>query len=171
MNCKRCNSDIPIINLSEEGLLNLWGLITQDLKIVATQQLIKTENYSHKEAKQIIAHFNSIYGSCHRCNYEELVGDFIECPKCKAFNYNITSEPPFNKDFCSELEHRLDFSRSNNINIKGFWCDGVSHLPADFTRLAISNLRETREIITEAKIGVNGQIKYGMKIKFGELAL
>jgi hypothetical protein len=116
-------------------------------------------------------HFNPQYGKCHNCNYSALDREYMECPKCKAFNYNLQVEPPFNKDFCSALEYSLDFSQFENENIKSLWCDGVDHLPADIRSLSVANLKQNPFIKTKAWIGKDGQDVYEMTIHFGPQAL
>ena len=95
----------------------------------------------------------------------------MECPKCKAFNYNLQVEPPFNKDFCSALEYSLDFGHFEDENLRSLWCDGISHLPSDIKSLSISNLKQQPFIKTRAWIGKDGQGHYEMTIHFGPAAL
>jgi len=99
--CKRCNSEIKNLNFSEEQKLEIWGLINQDLKLFAVKKLIDEYKLSHKEAKIIIAHLNKDFGECHRCNFKDLSEEYKECPKCKAFNYNLKVNTSFNKEFCT----------------------------------------------------------------------
>lgn len=91
--CKRCRSEIIELNFSKEHLLGIWKLITQGQKLLAVKKIIDEYGFGHKEAKFIVMHFNTEHGKCHRCNYDNLKGESIECPKCKAFNYNQNIDP------------------------------------------------------------------------------
>lgn len=166
--CKRCGNEIPFLNLSEDQKLELFGLIIQDLKLFAVKKLIDEFSYSHKEAKVIIDHWNADFGKCIRCEFSELNEENIECPKCKSFNYNFKIRIPFNQTFCNELEFRLDFEQLKDEKLKGFWCDGISHIPNDIMSLSRSRIENDRKIVTKAWIGTDGQDEYEMTIIFGE---
>lgn len=169
--CNKCGWQVEKIDLSEEIALEIWGLVIQEAKLFTVKKLRDTFGIDHDKAKGITAHFNPEFGKCHSCNYSELDKEYIECPKCKAFNYNLKVEPPFNKDFCTALEHSLDFSQFENENIKSLWCDGIDHLPIDIKSLSIGNLKQKPFIITKAWIGKDGQDHYEMTIHFGSEAL
>jgi len=87
--CNRCGSDLVEIRFSEEQKLEIWGLVARDLRIYAVSKIKDEYGLSHGDAKRIVAHFNAEYGSCHRCNYKELKDEYVDCPKCKSFNYNL----------------------------------------------------------------------------------
>lgn len=74
----------------------------------------------------------------------------------------------FNKEFCLHLEYALGetFEKSNNPEIKGFWCDGVVH-----KRINKKKINEERIIETTAWIGKDGQSEYEMKIHLGKKSL
>jgi len=169
--CKKCGWQVEKVDLPEEIALEILGLVIQELKLFAVKKLRDEFGIDHGKAKGIVAHFNPEFGKCHTCNYSELDKEYIECPKCGAFNYNLKVEPPFNKDFCAVLEYRLDFSQLENENIKSFWCDGIDHLPIDIKSLSIGNLKMKAFIKTKAWIGRDGQDKYEMTIHFGPAAL
>ncbi|MEZ0004679.1 Zn finger protein HypA/HybF involved in hydrogenase expression [Flavobacterium sp. 28YEA47A] len=40
------------------------------------------------DAKYIVLHINEKTGHCNRCNFDNLKGEYINCPKCRAFNFN-----------------------------------------------------------------------------------
>lgn len=40
------------------------------------------------DAKYIVMHINEKNGHCNRCNFDKLTGEYINCPKCRAFNFN-----------------------------------------------------------------------------------
>lgn len=50
--------------------------------------LIDEYALSHTEAKYIVMHINHTYGHCKRCNFTALTGEYINCPKCGALNFN-----------------------------------------------------------------------------------
>ena len=169
--CKKCGWQVENFDLSEEIALEIWWLVIQESKLFAVKKLRDEFGFDHSKAKSIVAHFNPEFGKCQACNYSELDEEYIECPKCKAFNYNLKVEPPFNKGFCAVLEYRLDFSQFENENIRSLWCDGIDHLPIDPKSLSTSNLKQNAFIKTKAWIGKDGQDEYEMAIHFGPEAL
>jgi predicted Zn-ribbon and HTH transcriptional regulator len=170
-NCKKCGWQVEKVDLSEEAALEIWGLLIQDAKLFAIKKLKDEFKIDLGKAKGVMMHFNPEFGKCHNCNYSKLDREYMECPKCKSFNYNLKVEPPFNKDFCSALEYSLDFSQFEDENIKSLWCDGVDHLPADIKSLSIGNLQQKPFIKTKAWIGKDGQGVYEMTIHLGPEAL
>jgi len=170
-NCNKCGWQVEKLDFSEEIILEIWALIAQDAKLFAVKKLKDAFGVDLGKAKGIMMHFNPQYGKCHNCNYSALDREYIECPKCRSFNYNLKAEPSFNKDFCSALEYNLDFSQFENENIKSLWCDGVDHLPGDLKSLSVANLKKKPFIKTRAWIGKDGQDVYEMTIHFGPEAL
>ena len=169
--CKRCKWEISEFNLTEIQRLEIYGLINQDLKLFAIQKLKDELKLNLKEAKGIVLHLNKEYGNCIRCNFDKLKEEETECPKCKAFNYNLKIETSFNKEFCEHLEFKLDFDDLKKEEVKGFWCDGVDHIPNDIKSLSKTILAKNKEIKTNAWIGKDGQGEYKMTIKFGNQAI
>jgi hypothetical protein len=169
--CKRCGNEIAELYLSEEQRLEVWGLLNQGFQLWAVKMIKDADLYSHREAKIIVEHLNKAFGKCIRCNFADLKEENTECPKCKAFNYNLKIAPPFNQDFCSHLEYKLDFEGLDDENFKGFWCDGISHFPTDFKSLARAKIEYDKKIITKAWIGLDGQEEYEMTIHFGTQAI
>jgi hypothetical protein len=169
--CKKCGWQVEKVDWSEEIALEIWGLTIQDAKLFAVMKLRDEFGIDHNTAKGITLHFNPEFGKCRTCNYSELHKEYIECPKCKSFNYNLKVEPPFNKDFCAALEYSLNFSQFENENIKSLWCDGIDHLPIDIKSLSIGNLKQKAFVKTKAWIGKDGQDHYEMTIHFGPKAL
>jgi hypothetical protein len=165
--CKRCGNEIPGLDLSEEQRLEVWGLLVQDFKLFAIKKIMDAGGYSHRDAKIIVDHLNASFGKCTRCNFNGLKEENTECPKCKSFNYNLITDTPFNEDFCTHLEYKLNFEGLEDENVKGFWCDGVSHIPADVKGLSRSKIEKDKEIKTKAWIGRDGQDEYEMTILFG----
>ena len=88
--CKRCVGSIPELNLTRDELEKIADAIMQHNNIKIVKWLITAQRMSHGEAKSVVMHFNPVYGKCHRCNNDALEGNHLECPKCKAFNYNLS---------------------------------------------------------------------------------
>ena len=81
-------------------------------------------------------------------------------------------EMPFNEDFCSRLEYRICFEleQSDDPELKGFWCDGISWRPNEIP-LTKKSVNDKRKIETKAWIGKTGQDEYKATIYFGTKAL
>lgn len=80
---------------------------------------------------------------------------------------------PFNENFCTHLEYRLGqiFENSNRQDLDGFWCDGISWNPSPGNQLTKKSVNDTKQIVTKAWIGKDGQDEYQMTIRFGQYAL
>ncbi|MEK6153986.1 hypothetical protein WIW50_12025 [Flavobacteriaceae bacterium 3-367] len=80
-------------------------------------------------------------------------------------------ETPFNEDFCARLEYRIchELEKSDDPNLKGFWCDGISWFPD--IQSTKKHLNDKRKIETKAWIGKAGQDVYQATIHFGKKAL
>jgi hypothetical protein len=87
--CSRCNSEIPKLDFPHKELEDILAISKKMSKVHAVKKLINQLGFNHYKAKVIIAHLNIETGKCTNCNYNPLIGKNIECPKCKAFNYNI----------------------------------------------------------------------------------
>lgn len=174
INCKKCKNEILKLNFTEEQRLHIYFLLQNDLKKFIENKIINDFNVDKNDAKIIIQHLNNKEGKCCGCDYDNLKEEFVECANCGAFNYNLT-EPMFNIKFCSYLEWSLDFENMEIDGLeyytKGFWCDGVQHLPEDMESLLYKNIKVNKEINTKAWIGYSGQEIYDMKIKFGKYSL
>ena len=83
-----------------------------------------------------------------------------------------TIKASFNEDFCSMLEYHLTraFGNSANKEINRLWCDGIL-IPFLDSQLTTKNILATEKILTEARIGFDGQEKYQMIIKLGPNSL
>ncbi|MBS1529576.1 MAG: hypothetical protein JSU01_04670 [Bacteroidetes bacterium] len=81
-------------------------------------------------------------------------------------NFNQTLGKSFNIDFCQRLEYHLSHTlRNAGIGqIKYFWCDGIE-VPEKFR-----DVRNSKQIMTAAWLGITGQDKYQMTITLGEKA-
>jgi len=83
-------------------------------------------------------------------------------------NLNEIATVPFNEDFCAILEYHLSkaFANSSTNKFEQFWCDGVA-IPELVSQLTIPNIIATKQIVTKAWMGLNGQDVYEMTIKLG----
>lgn len=165
--CKRCSWEIIEIHFSEEQKLELWYQKQEDLLPFAVKFMTRNMNLSIKEAKGVYYHINKKFGNCIRCNNVSLKTEDIECEKCQAFNYNWNIEPAFNSDFCASLEYSLTFDSIDMDEVKGFWCDGISHIPRIVKQLTKEHIKKHSEIMTSAWIGNDGQGEYDFLIKLG----
>lgn len=86
---------------------------------------------------------------------------------------DLNSNSPFDEAFCAHLEFHLSrtFSLSSRPDVKGFWCDGVLHMPMLDEQLTKKSVNDTRVIKTKAWIGKDGQGEYNMSVFFGPLSL
>ncbi len=167
MNCAKCKWEIVDLKLTDQQRIALWGCLAQDMKLFAVKQLLD-DGFSHRDAKGIVDHLNEKHGKCTRCSFDELKGEAVVCPKCKAFNYNLDLEPSFNQEFCTHLEYKIDFDQLENDQIKGYWCDGVDHIPYDINDLTKQSIQQRKTIKTKAWAGKDGQTIHQMTILFGE---
>lgn len=81
-------------------------------------------------------------------------------------------ETPFNEKFCTKLEYRIchELEKSNDSELKGFWCDGISWFTSQ-NQLTKKHVNDKRKIETKAWIGKTGQTEYNAIIHFGQKAL
>jgi len=77
-----------------------------------------------------------------------------------------------NNDFCAFLEFKISkaFANSTNDKVKGFWCDGVL-LPTSEYAYSKKFINDNRQVVMTAFIGLSGQDKYELILKFGNKAL
>lgn len=75
-------------------------------------------------------------------------------------------------EFCEFLEYEISkaFVYSTNEQVKNFWCDGIL-LPAFENEYSKKFVNDNRKIIMTAFIGLSGQEKYELTLKFGNKAL
>ena len=75
-------------------------------------------------------------------------------------------------EFCEflELEISKGFTNSTNDRVKHFWCDGVM-LPTFKNEYSKKFVNDNRQIIMTAFIGLSGQDKYELTLKFGNKSL
>ena len=76
------------------------------------------------------------------------------------------------KEFCEFLEYRICkfLEHSDNLETKGFWCDGVS-LPELEKHYFKKYVHDNRQVILKAYLGKDGQTEYELILKFGRKAL
>jgi len=76
------------------------------------------------------------------------------------------------KEFCEFLEYEISkaFANSTNDQIKRFWCDGIL-LPTFQNEYSKKFVTDNRQIVMTAFIGLSGQDKYELTLKFGNKAL
>ncbi|WP_178983659.1 hypothetical protein [Winogradskyella helgolandensis] len=81
-------------------------------------------------------------------------------------------ETVFNEEFCTKLEFRIcrELEKSEDPELKGFWCDGVSWFPNE-SQLTKKYVNDKRKIETKAWIGKTGQTEFRAIIHFGKSAL
>jgi len=79
---------------------------------------------------------------------------------------------PFNEEFCTQLEYRIchELEKSDDPNLKGFWCDGISWRVNE-AQLTKKHVNDKRKIETKAWIGKTGQTEFKATIQFGKEAL
>lgn len=155
------------LNLSDEQAIEIWSLLRQNLEDFIVEKL-EDYGYSSKQAKSIKSHFNTKVGKCHSCDFNQLKGTYVTCPKCHSFNYNLNFEPLFNQYFCVNLEYGLDFEQLGREDLKSYWCDKVDHIPTDIKSLSKSRIKKERVIKTKAWIGNGIHGEYDMTIKLGD---
>jgi len=82
-------------------------------------------------------------------------------------------ESPFNEEFCIELENKIctKLEKTEDANLKGFWCDGISWIPTIENQLSKKFINDNRKIKTTAWLGKSGQDEYTAIIYFGKKAL
>ena len=89
--CKNCipkeGLEIPEFTQSDKKRLIEMNL---ESSIKAVKLLIDDFKLRHRDAKYVVAHINERYGKCNRCNFDKLDGEYLNCPKCGALNFNWT---------------------------------------------------------------------------------
>jgi hypothetical protein len=77
-----------------------------------------------------------------------------------------------NQDFCEFLEYEITkaLSGSEDVRLRGFWCDGVL-LPYSESEYSKKAVNDKRQIVMTAFAGQTGQDKYELTLRFGRKAL
>jgi hypothetical protein len=87
--CNRCSKnefEVPNFTLPEKQILSELKSSKQIMNVIS-----KIESwYKIKfiDAKFSLMHINIKHGECHRCNFKNLEGEYVTCPKCQSLNFN-----------------------------------------------------------------------------------
>jgi hypothetical protein len=87
--CKHClpKDGIEVPELSQSEKKEILELTIKS-PIHSIKYIIDNFNTTLEEAKYIVTHVNTTYGQCNCCNCETLNEEYVNCPKCGAFNFN-----------------------------------------------------------------------------------
>ena len=93
--CQKCSDrefEVPDYTLEEKKLLS--DLKTNYRLGELIEKIESLYDLESIDAKFSFMHINKEYGKCNRCNVDNLEGEYIVCPKCKAlnFNWNVNSK-------------------------------------------------------------------------------
>lgn len=87
--CKNClpkeGIEVPDFAITEKSKLSE---LTIQSPLHSIKYFIDNFKLSHRDAKYIVTHINTIYGQCNRCKFDSLDREYINCPKCGALNFN-----------------------------------------------------------------------------------
>jgi Zn finger protein HypA/HybF involved in hydrogenase expression len=86
--CSRCQADITIPALSPQVKVELMQLKNAQKPLHVVKIIQEKTGLGLAVAKGLTMHMNQKRGHCHRCNYGELRGENVICPKCKSLNLN-----------------------------------------------------------------------------------
>ena len=171
--CKICKKEVIQLDLSNEQKYYLIGTMKKDLKLFAKNKICSEHKLDDSKAEIIIKHFNYEHGKCLNCENSELLDEYMECPNCGKFNYNLldpyvnkklSKHPEWCLTFCSHLEWSLSFDELDDKSFNYYWCDGVAEFETN-------EILTRKEVETKAWIGEDGQGIYKMKIVFGERSI
>ncbi len=90
VHCKRCGANIKVPVLTIKQKIQLRRLKNGGKTLNAVDQVRHFVGYDLKEAKALALHIND-QGHCNRCDFDDLQGENVICPKCQAFNLNWES--------------------------------------------------------------------------------
>lgn len=89
VSCKNClpkeGINVPEFSIIEKRHLHFLKQKSIIKVILYLQDIYKLKT---ETSKYIAVHINLLYGKCNRCNYQKLDREYINCPKCKALNFN-----------------------------------------------------------------------------------
>lgn len=87
--CLKClpeeGIECPDFSLSEKNKLSK---MVKNNYLNSIVYLKEQYRLSLHDAKYIVMHINETDGQCNRCNFDHLTGEYTQCPKCGAFNFN-----------------------------------------------------------------------------------
>ncbi len=87
--CKNClpkeGIEIPDFSINERKTI---VKLKQLSPLLLIKHLIEKSNLTALEAKYVTKHVNLHFGHCNCCQYIDLEEGIVDCPKCKALNFN-----------------------------------------------------------------------------------
>ncbi|MFD0861811.1 hypothetical protein ACFQ1M_06300 [Sungkyunkwania multivorans] len=95
MKCQRCldrEFDVPDFSLEEKRTLTNLKANYQLAELL--ERIESIDNMPMLNAKFILLHINGTHGKCNRCGMDDLSGEYVVCPKCKALNFNWDIKEP-----------------------------------------------------------------------------
>lgn len=109
---------------------------------------------------------------CNQSDFDKIVDNFLNYYSPVINQLHNGEGKNIDKDFCEFLEYEIcrAFERSDNDQIKGFWCDGVLLNQSD-EAYSQKFVNDNRQITLKAFIGKEGQNEYELTLKCGNKAL
>lgn len=152
--CKQCNFNLKIPFFTEEEKFVIWMNKKNARMILAMHKVLENNNLYLNQTKALINHLSIIYKQCIRCKENNLIGENIECPKCKAFNLNWNISTSFTKEFCTALAIHLNktFKHTENEILRNMSCNWVSSIPYDIAKLMKKNVNNNKQIKTQVLV-------------------
>ncbi|KAA1239806.1 MULTISPECIES: hypothetical protein [unclassified Aquimarina] len=93
LSCEKCSKrEFEVPNFTSEEKKNLSELKANNKLGELIQKIESLYDIESIDAKFSFMHINKKYGKCNRCNVDYLEGEYVECPKCKALNFNWKTE-------------------------------------------------------------------------------
>ncbi|MDH7447830.1 hypothetical protein [Aquimarina sp. 2201CG14-23] len=93
LSCKKCSKrEFEVPNFTSEEKKNLSELKANNKLGELIQKIESLYDIESIDAKFSFMHINKKYGKCNRCNVDYLEGEYVECPKCNALNFNWKTE-------------------------------------------------------------------------------
>jgi len=87
--CLRCDPDqtynVPFFSNAEK--LELLEL-KKNSPLHTVKALMSKFELAHVDSKFIVSHINIEYRKCHRCSFNRLEEEYMNCPRCKSLNFN-----------------------------------------------------------------------------------
>lgn len=84
--CNKCGFRLNIPNFTTVQKQEI--LKAKDSSLIAIKMISDYSNLNLVDSKALFLHINKKHGHCIRCDNTGLVGENVDCPKCKAFNLN-----------------------------------------------------------------------------------
>jgi uncharacterized paraquat-inducible protein A len=86
--CKKCNIEVQIPDFTDNLKNEIKTKALSNQSVVAVSLIKDHSDLGLFYAKVLIDHINKNESHCLRCDYSELEGTNVFCPKCNAFNLN-----------------------------------------------------------------------------------